>query len=170
LGRRLCTRSVHIHRYGAALPASRLCEKWRPADSLQQSRPSANLAVDSTCKLPMQTSQLVLGWERSFAADAGETSVGLGQAGFFIQVGSLSMPQPKLVNPGFLDISMACPIRTGAWTSPRASKPGPISCMGFGWCRTEERDSRRSPSHPTCDSWPIGTPNALTKHSPDQDP
>src|SRR5882672_9784559 len=122
--RKLCTRSVHIHRYGVAPPASPVYEKWRHVDAFRQSPPIANRATDSTCKLPRQPRIYARSWARSYPAGAGETWIQIGPLGFFIPPrkvlpsaslrgvqegtsGSVSMPQPKLLNRGSLEISRA---------------------------------------------------------------
>src|SRR5216683_5535923 len=81
--RKLCTRSVHIHRYGVAPPASPVYEKWRRVDAFRQSPPIANRATDSRCKLPRQPRICATSRARTYAADADETWIHVGPFSFF---------------------------------------------------------------------------------------
>src|SRR5260370_30378944 len=65
-GRKLCTRSVHIHKHVAAPPAIQVYEKWRRVDAFRQSLSIANRATDSTCKLPRQPRIYAMIWAKSY--------------------------------------------------------------------------------------------------------
>src|SRR5260370_30833135 len=81
--RKSCRRSVRIHRYGVAPPASPVYEKSSPVGAFRQTPPSANRAADSMCKLPRQPRIYVVSWARTCAADAVETWIHVGPDSFF---------------------------------------------------------------------------------------
>src|SRR6266436_5957134 len=74
-GRKLCTRSVHIHGYVAAPPAIQVYEKWRRVDAFRQSLSIANRATDSTCKLPRQPRIYAMIWAKSYPVGAAEAGI-----------------------------------------------------------------------------------------------